>query len=237
MAGCLFTFGTLTSLTAGPVIVNDVTDWSTTPNEVVNVSIPYLNYNGGVYAGINTLSVNNNGNVMVYDGFCVDPFHWSVSGPVNYNMVPLANAPKLPGTLNAGTATEISELWAEFFSPTMTSASAAGLQIAVWELVSSNAVASGNLAPNMAFSLAQGQPDYGASADIAALATFSGPAPYVVGLTGPGQDYIIDPVPDGGQTLLMLGLTGLAMLLARPFLLARAPFALKPCRVSANSNH
>ena len=60
---------------AGSVTVTDITDWSTTPMEIVDADLPYLHYNGGVYAGINTLSVNDGSTTTTYNGFCIDPFH------------------------------------------------------------------------------------------------------------------------------------------------------------------
>jgi hypothetical protein len=201
-----------------PVTVTDITDWATTPNQVVNVNLPYLGYSGGVYAGINTLSVSLNGTSTTYSGFCIDPFHWSVSGATSgYSEVPLVDAPKSPAALNAATATDIEDLWAEYYSPKMSSSSAAGLQIAIWELVSSNAVANDGLSTSKAFSLAAGQYDYGASQDLASLATYTGPAANLMGLTGPGQDYVCDPqpVPDGGSTFILLGLTLSALVYVR----------------------
>jgi hypothetical protein len=224
--------GMAASSVAEPVTVTDVTDWSTTPMETVNITDGYLNYNGGVYAGINQLSVNNGTSTTVFDGFCIDPFHWSVSGPQSYNMVPLVDGPKSPATLNAFTATEIGDLWAEYFSPTMSSSAAAGLQIAIWELVSSNAVATDGLPASDAFALANGQYDYGASADLASLLTYDGPEANLEALTGPGQDYVIDSAPDGGATLLMLAVTAGCLMLARPALIRCATPRLKPCRVA-----
>jgi hypothetical protein len=204
------------------VTVTDVTDWSTTPKEIVDASLPYLGYNGGVYAGINTLLVNNGQSSTSYSGFCIDPFHWSANGPSSpYYMVPLDNAPKFPATLNAATALDIEDLWAEFYSPTMTSPQAAGLQIAIWELVSANAIANDGLPIGDAFSLVSPN-DYGASADIASLATYHGPAAHLIALTGPGQDYVVDPVPDGGGTLMMLALTLSALVLARSAIIKSA---------------
>jgi hypothetical protein len=203
-----------------PVTVTETTDWGTTPMEIVTADLPYSGYDGGVYAGINTLSVTQNGTSTTYSGFCIDPFHWSLGGAQSgYEEVSLANAPKSPAPLNAATATDIGDLWAEYYSPTMSSSSAAGLQIAIWELVSTNAVANDGLSPSYAFSLAPGQSDYGASQDIASLATYNGPSANLIGLTGPGQDYVIDPVPDSGGTFLMLALTLGALVLARPAIL------------------
>ena len=183
--------------------------------EIIGADLPYLHYNGGVYAGINTLSVNDGTSSTIYNGFCIDPFHWSASGPSSpYYFVPLDNAPKAPATMNAATALDIADLWEEYYSPTMSSAHAAGLQIAIWELVSSNAVANDGLPASDAFSL-DGANDYGASLDIASLATYHGPAANLMALTGPGQDYVVDSVPDAGGTLLMLALALSAVVLAR----------------------
>jgi hypothetical protein len=211
--------GFAASVNASSVTVTDVTDWNTTPSEVINVDIPYLDYNGGVHAGINTLSVNDGQTTTVYSGFCIDPFHWSAIGPSSpYYEVPLVNGPKSPATLNASTTMEIEDLWAEYYSPTMSSPSAAGLQIAMWELVSSNAVANDGLAATSAFSLDSGQSDYGASQDLASLATYTGPAADLIALTGPGQDYVIGlsgpSVPDDGATFFMLVLTLCVLVLA-----------------------
>lgn len=218
-----------------PVTVTDVTDWSTTPVEAVDANLPLLGYNGGVYAGINTLSVYNGISTTVYNGFCIDPFHWSVGGPVSgYEEVSLFSAPKSPGTLNAATANEIADLWEEYYSPTMSSPSAAGLQIAIWELVSSNAVATGQLPAADAFSLAAGQSDYGASADLASLETYTGPEANVMALTGPGQDYVIDSVPDAGGTFIMLALTLIAIVLARPAIIKNAGQMRQAQRIPVN---
>jgi hypothetical protein len=208
--------GVVASASGSSVTVTDVTDWGTTPMEVVNADLPLLDYNGGVYAGINTPLVTDGSSSATFSGFCIDPFHWSASGPSSpYYEVPLANAPKSPATLNAATAKDIGDLWAEYYSPTMSSSSAAGLQIAIWELVSSNAVATDGLPVADAFSLDDSN-DYGASLDIASLATYDGPVANLIGLTGPGQDYVIDPVPDGGGTFIMLALTLSGLVLARP---------------------
>jgi hypothetical protein len=212
-----------TNANAAGVTVTDVTDWGTTPNEVVNMDTPYLNYSGGVYAGINDLSVFNGTSTTVYDGFCIDPFHFSSTSPLSYSEVPLNTAPKLPGTLNTYTATEIEDLWQEFFSPTMSSQSAAGLQVAIWELVSSNAVASGDLSSAQAVTFSGNT--YTAAADLASLAGYSGPAADLVALTGSGQDYVIavpggnnnhNSVADGGTTISLLLLSLGALILARP---------------------
>jgi hypothetical protein len=242
--GCIMAAGLATSANASSVTVTDITDWGTTPVEAVNADLTYLGYNGGVYAGINTLSVNNGVSTTVYSGFCIDPFHWSANGPVStYSTVPLVDGPKAPATLNAYTANEIEDLWAEFFSPTMSSPSAAGLQVAIWELVSSNAVATDGLAPQYAFALDAGQNDYGASLDIASLATYTGPAADLTALTGTGQDYVVNmspplprpTVPEGGATFIMLAVSLGALVLARPAIIKSADQLRKVQPIPVNS--
>ncbi len=217
--------GLAASANAQPVTVTDITDWTTTPGEYVYFNDPLLSYNGGVNTGINTLLVTTGQGSTSYNGFCIDPFHWSATGPTSgYSIVPLDDAPKPPATLNAATATEIEELWAEFYSPTMSSSSAAGVQIAIWELVSSNAIANDGLAASNAFTLDGGN-DYGASQDLASLATYDGPVPDLTALTGSGQDYVIDippSTPDGGATFIMLALALGALIVARPAIIKSA---------------
>jgi hypothetical protein len=195
---------------AAPVTVEDTTDWQTTPEEVVSLDLPDVPYNGGVYAGINTVSVNG----TTYSAFCIDPFHYSLSGSQAYNTVALADAPKAPGPMGATAAYEIEELWGEYFptaehSPTV----AAGLQLAIWELVVDSVAANNGKPATFYFSI-NGANDYGAAADIASLATYNGPVADLIGLTGPGQDYVIDApgtpntgplIPDGGATAALLG--------------------------------
>ena len=202
---------------ANPVTVTDVTDWNTTPVEVVGINDPYLGFNGsGIYAGINTLSISGSGPTFVANGFCIDPFHWSATGPTSpYYIVPLDTAPKSPAQLNDFTTTEIEDLWAEYYSPTMSSPSAAGLQIAIWELVSSNAIASDGLPVGDAFTITSGN-DYGASTDLASLPSYNGPAANLIALTGPGQDYVIAAIPDGGVTFIMLAMTLGTLIIAKP---------------------
>jgi hypothetical protein len=153
-----------------------------------------------VYAGSVNLLVDG----MPTTGFCIDPFHWSITGPQSYNTEPLANAPKSPiNGMGAATALQIEQLYAHYFTPDISSANAAGLQIAIWELVGGSN-----------FHLNSGN-DYGASA----MLEWSGSNPNaqaadLMAITGPGQDYLIQSVPDGGVTALMLGggLAGLGIM-------------------------
>jgi hypothetical protein len=244
--GGIMLAGFVASANPGTVDVTDVTDWTTqpgeTPNEVVTISSdPYLGYSGGVYAGINDLSVTlagaDNG---LYGGFCIDPYHFSSpTGDVTpgYTIDSLTSglAPKAPGTLNAYTATEIEDLWIEFYSPTMSAPAAAGLQVAIWELVVSNTIATPATAADVVTFSGN---TYSASADLASLATFTGTPANLEALTGPGQDYVIyipsyppigQAAPDGGVTFIMLALTLGALMLARPAII-KVPILFRQAR-------
>jgi hypothetical protein len=209
------------------VSVTDVTDWSTTPQEVVQGTFPIVPaegsaYTGGVYAGINTLSLSVNGGAsFLANGFCIDPFHYSDAGPDADTAVPLTSAPKGPyGTMSSSAATQIEQLWYELYSSTMSDQSAAILQVAIWDVVSGNLVLGGKPTSDpVVFSTTDPttvlvQQD--ALADIAGL-TPNDPTANLIAVSGGGQDYVIDgpaSVPDSGATLLMLGgsLVGLALL-------------------------
>jgi hypothetical protein len=136
-------------------------------------------FNGVVGAGIKSLRVDG----VVMDGFCIDPFTRALSSSSGYSFVPLTQAPEAPWTLNASEATQISDLWAMFYSPGMKKKKAAGLQIAIWEIVGGDD-----------FSVIG--KSYGAKKMLAALGGFTGQGADLIALTGPGQDYVI-PTPPG----------------------------------------
>src|SRR5436190_3990286 len=131
-------------------------------------------FNGFVGAGIKKIQVDG----VQKDAFCIDPFTMALRSSPGYKFVPLTKAPEAPWTLSAGRATEISDLWAMFYSPNMTTNKAAGLQLAVWEIVGGDA-----------FTVIG--KDYGSGRMLAALQTYSGPGANLIALTGPGQDYVV----------------------------------------------
>jgi hypothetical protein len=186
-------------------------------NEVVEMTSSTLGTHW-VYAGILNLSVNG----AATDGFCIDPFHWSASGPQAYNTESLALAPKAPvNGMGAADALQIEQLWTHFYSHDMTSQDAAALQIAIWEIT-------GGVNFHLDSAL-----DYGAGAMLEWVDNNpNASAADLIAVTGPGQDYVIPGqpdfsripnVPDGGQTALLLGcgLAGLAMMRSK-FLKVRA---------------
>ena len=192
---------TSNSLVASPVTVQEL---GVGANQVVQIDSSTLGNNLWVYAGVLDLSVNGN----LTAGFCIDPYHWSSSGVLNYNTEPLGTAPKPPGPMGSATALKIEQLWAADYSPGMSNDTAAGLQIAIWELVSSS------ISPG-SFTLVSGN-DYGASNMIAWVnANPSAPAANLIAVTGPGQDYVIPSVPDGATTISLLGLTLLLLAASR----------------------
>src|SRR5947209_20569713 len=88
-------------------------------------------FNGFVGAGIKKIRVDG----VQMDAFCIDPFTVALHSSPGYKFVPLTKAPEAPWTLSASRATEISDLWAMFYRPNMKKKAAAGLQIAIWEIV------------------------------------------------------------------------------------------------------
>lgn len=189
-----------------------VDELGTGPAETVEINCTGV---GSVWVEAGILKLNVDGVLM--DGICIDPFHFSSGSMTGYQSVALTSAPK-GDFMSAGTANEISRLWGSYYSPTMSAQTAAGLQIAIWELVGGSG-----------FTLLSG--DYGAAGFLSAVENpnYNGPVANMVGLTGPGQDYAIDPVPDAGSTLALLSLAmfGLLVPSRKPLRLA---FAAAPRR-------
>ncbi len=189
-----------TAAKAAPFTVQDL---GISRGAVVKVSLPGF-YKGKVWAGVNQLVVNG----VAMDGFCIDPFHPSVPSSPGYVFLDLQNAPKAPGTMDAVSAGKISDLWALFYSPTISNKQAAGLQIAIWEIVGGSRFSvRGN--------------DYGASSFLQQLQSYTGPRANLIALSGPGQDYAVlapaglqgsapngpaESVPDSGSTIFLFAL-------------------------------
>jgi hypothetical protein len=163
-------------------------------SEVVNISSSYLG-TFNAYAGVLKLLVDG----APTDGFCIDPFHFSSSAPLTFEEVALGSAPKPPGPMGPEAALVVEQLWAHFYSPAITNEQAAALQIAIWEVVDASI-------PTATFSI--NSFDYGASAMIAWVNANPGAeAADLIGLTGAGQDYVVQRIPDGGSSVVLLGLS------------------------------
>jgi VPDSG-CTERM motif len=193
---------------ATPITVQQI---GITPYETVSTRVMGSRHSRNVRSGVNQLLVNG----TLVNGFCIDPFHPSIGGLQPYDMVSLTSAPKddhlIPGThMTASEAETISELWALAY-PLIGSdrRKAAGLQIAIWEVVGGNQ-----------FQLGKRAKDYGASPLLSRVEApnYNGPSANLVALTGPGQDFVIDPpgqasVPDNGTTITLFGLALAALAL------------------------
>jgi hypothetical protein len=200
----------VSSLQATPVTVQEV---GISPYKIVNISVTGF-YSGNVYAGVNQLLVNN----VLTNGFCIDPFHFSAIGQQPYNAVDLTSAPK-GLNLTAQGADTIRMLWALAYPQIGNDAAkAAALQIAIWMVVGGNNF---QLIGN----------DWGASLLLQTVTNpnYNGPRANLLALTGPGQDYVIEAVPDGGTTVGLLGLAFISVFIARWWSVRRqAPALSKP---------
>jgi hypothetical protein len=188
------------ALRADPVTVQEA---GVGPAETVWIDSSTLGNSLHVYAGVLTLNVNG----VATNGFCIDPWHWSDSSVQNYNTVVLGTAPKAPGPMGAAAATQIEQLWAQFYSSSMSNVNAAAMQIEIWNIVDAG-VAGGTFHLD---SIDGASTSTAVLAEITTMQNFLANNPNAVtadliAVTGPGQDYVIPNVPDGGVTLCMLGL-------------------------------
>ena len=183
------------SLTVGESSIN--------PNLVVNITTPI--YSGGAYAGVNQLLINGS---QIVNGFCIDPFHFSSSQSLNYTVVNLADAPKgdlnplSSGGMGAGNALTIEKLWAAYYSPSMSATDAATLQLAIWDVVGGSTFGTTSVL------------NISAENWISTVNAGNGPSAHLVGLTGSGQDYVVQSVPEPDSfslTLSGVGLVGLML--------------------------
>jgi len=176
---------------------------SVSPAKIVKISTPTLG-TPSVYAGVTHLNIQGIGNV---DALCIDPFQWATRQSTSYKVANLGDAP-LSHPMGLSDATLIGKLWSLYFDTAKGDANtAAGLQIAVWMIVGA-----GN-----GFSLVSNN-DFGAAAMITAAGQSNVKAANLVALTSATkQDFVVRQVPDGGTTVLLLGLglTGLAALRRR----------------------
>src|SRR5438477_3299255 len=167
----------LTAVTAPSTHAVLVEDLGVRLGEPAHISLS-TGFNGVVAAGIKHLVVGG----QTMDAFCIDPFTKALSSSQGYNFVPLTQAPEAPWTLNSTKAVEIKDLWSMFYSPNMSQKNAAGLQLAIWEIVGGS-------------SFQVIGKDYHASEMLTALHSYTGPGANLIALTGPGQDYVVQTPP------------------------------------------
>jgi outer membrane biosynthesis protein TonB len=169
----VFVAASLSFVVANPAQAHVVEDLGVRKGAPAHISLS-TGFNGFVGAGIKKIEVDG----VQMDAFCIDPFTMALHSSPGYRYVPLTQAPEAPWTLNSHQALEISDLWAMFYSPNMTTNKAAGLQLAIWEIVGGDH-----------FTVIG--KDYGSGSMLAALQTYSGPGANLIALTGPGQDYVV----------------------------------------------
>lgn len=197
-----FSIGAAIAARATPFTVGStvqVTETGNTPAEAVWINSPSLGGAFDVWAGITELNVDG----VQTTSFCIDPFQWSSNVQQQYTVADLAAAPYPTAGMGSAAALTISKLWAANYQQALGNAQiAAGLQIAIWETVAGS--------PGMpAFSLVNGQGDYGAQAMIAAAnadTSVVAPVSLVALSNGTYQDYVVQNVPDAGATGLLMGL-------------------------------
>lgn len=173
----------------------NVTVHGVSPKETVRINSSTLG-NVNVYAGLVDLTIGGIGNV---DALCIDPFQWANSG--SFKVANLGDAP-VTREMGAAAASLVSKLWALNYEDAKTNShKAAGLQIAVWEVVG-----------GAGFSFLN---DYLNNVDLGSIANamiteatnYQGPGAKLVALTNrEKQDFVVQQVPDGGTTVLLLGL-------------------------------
>ncbi len=202
------------------------------PNVIVHIST-YINgspWSGNVYAGVNQLNIgdtlSSNGKSIVggtqIEGFCIDPFHLSSADPLLYDELSLELAPKSPGPMGLSRASDIRALWATAYHANMTDVEAAALQVAIWSVV-----ADLNNPAAMFTSTGTTKSDQ-AIADATTLLNtihdlnYGGGYASLTALSGAGQDYVVDAIPDSGTTVALLGLSLFAISAIRSAKLQRA---------------
>jgi hypothetical protein len=221
------------ALKATPVTV---TEDGIGANDTVYINSSTLGNDLHVYAGINDLTVAKGAVTSNVASFCIDPWHWAVSGPQSYNYEPLASAPKPPGPMSAGAAVQIEQLWAQYMTSAYALSSnsqtadewSAALQLEIWQTMAASI-------SGATYSLVSVDSNFSGEAtavlgDLSTMNTFlahassstpradlfavsSGVSPS--GADNPGQDYVIGSLPDGGATAALMGLGLLGMLALR----------------------
>ena len=187
------------NLMLGPAIAQEA---GINPGLLVSINSSGF-YSGGAWAGVNHLNITQNGITGVYDGFCIDPFHYSPNTPDDMYKVTTLEAHDYAPAISAEHVALIEQLLSHYYRPTLSNAEAAALQVAIWETVGGTSFS------------ANGYNDTWYSGYIAA-ASGAAMSDHLVLDGATHQDYVlVSSVPDGGMTAVLLGLGLLALGLVR----------------------
>ncbi|MCZ7636873.1 MAG: VPDSG-CTERM sorting domain-containing protein [Verrucomicrobia bacterium] len=168
-------------------------------------------YSGSVYAGFYVIRVGNPGSE--FKSFCLDLYDFSDTSYHDYSKAALKDAPQSVGNsgIAMGTlgAEAVKKLWAMNYQTALSNpATAAALQVAIWEAVNDADVGL-NLAGGSFVLNTTGSIRTAAQAMLDAVGSYNGPTPDLFAWVNTTdathyQDYI--GVPDGGATLMLLGM-------------------------------
>jgi VPDSG-CTERM motif len=177
-----------------------VTEESVNPGGTVHISSPGF-YTGGAAAGIYNLKVVDGAETDYIASFCIDPWQWAPNNK-SYTVGALASSPANtpPGAMGSANATEIERLWTHYFEGATTDNQAAkNLQIAIWLITGGSDFTITDSAPSGYSSWSDWLTAYETPA--------AGDAPASLAALNSGtyQDYVVQVVPDGGSTLMLLG--------------------------------
>ncbi len=183
------------------------------PRVTVRIYTPDNPTGMDVYAGVYNLKVDG----VVTPSFCIDVADNSTTAAVTYGVVNLWEAPDgTAGPMSAAKAADLSKLLSAYWKDTMTATEAAGLQLAIWEIVTEESgsaydITSGSFRANNSAAREQ------AISYLNGFADYDGKVNHYVALTHPWvgadgktqyQDYVI-AIPAPGA--LLLGTVGMSL--------------------------
>ncbi len=205
---CLLLLIAATPVMATPTIGDTVTVKYTNVDPRATVKIyTAANPNGvTVYAGIYNLKVDGE----AFASFCIDVGDQTTTQAVSYDVVRLTDAPDpWVGPMGAQKAVDLTKLLSASWNDNMTATQAAGLQLAVWEIVTETPGNSYDLAGG-AFRADSSAARTQAAAYLADMASYQGALkPFVALANAQYQDYVIPGIPAPGA--LLLGSMGISL--------------------------
>ena len=210
----LFGFGVVACLMAGPSVFADLIKEVAVPNAyTVNINASAVGgYSGSVLAGFYRIQFGNSSGPTL-DTFCIDVYDYSpTDGFHTYAKSALKDAPlskNLNVAMGENAANAIKALWAMYYDDAKDKPlDAAALQVAIWEAMLDTGSGYNLGSGNFKASDNDGVTTRAAQL-LGGIAEYSGPLPDLFAWVNQDevhyyQDYI--GVPDGGLTVILLGL-------------------------------